>query len=116
MSNSPQKIRKKKSWCRNQKLTNQQIKELKTLRNNGVRIHLIAQIIEVEHDMSRSAVYYHLSENKQAYSNKAKKIRALQRGKIQRRISQLIEEGMNTGAIANDWNVPLKTLNKIYTT
>ena len=98
-----------------QKLTNHQIQTIKELKNKGVRIHFIAQLLEAE-GLAKSTAYYHLSENRQAYENEAKKNRANQRAYIQQRVAELIETGLNTAQIARDWNVPLATLNKLYIT
>lgn len=99
----------------NQKLTDQQIQEIKTLKNNGVRISFISKLLHAE-GLAISTAYYHLSDNRDAYCNKAKKIRAAQRNVIQNRMSKLIDQGYTTGDMAEDWNIPLKTLNRIYTT
>jgi hypothetical protein len=39
----------------------------------------------------------------------------LQKARIQLRVAGLIDEGWNTRQIADDWNVDLAVLNKIYT-
>lgn len=100
---------------RNQKLTDKEIQTIKELKNGGVRISLIAKILEAE-GMAMSAAYYHLSDNRKAYSNESKKKRVKQREYIQKRVSHLIDNfGMNTGQIAEEWRIDLATLNKIYT-
>lgn len=91
------------------------IREIKSLKSKGVRIHLLARIIKADYGVSKSATYYHIGDND--YSNQAKRIRQLQKEKIRERIYHLIEEeGKNTGQISREWNVPLKVLNRIYTT
>ena len=98
---------------KNQKLTNQQIQTIKELKNNGVRISFISKLLQAE-GLALSAAYYHLSDNRQAYDNRAKKTRGLQKEYIRQSIVSLIDEGHTTLTIADMWNVPLKTLNKIY--
>ena len=98
---------------RNQKLTNQQIQTIKDLKNKGVRISFIARLLQAE-GLALSAAYYHLSDNRQAYDNYAKKSRAIQKEQIRNKIALLIDEGQNTEQIADSWNVPLKIVNKIY--
>jgi hypothetical protein len=56
-----------------------------------------------------------LSDNRKAYDNKAKKQRVFQKAYIKKRVADLIDGGQNTNTIAMDWNIPLATLNKIYT-
>lgn len=90
--------------------------EIKALKNNGVRVSLIAKILHKTEGVALSTTYYHLSDNRTAYDNQAKKIRHYQKQRIQERIKHLIDQGYNTGTIAKDWNIPLEVLNKIYTT
>lgn len=98
---------------KNQKLTDQQIQTIKELKSRGVRISFISKLLQAE-GLALSTAYYHLSDNRQAYENCAKKSRQIQREYIKQRIFNLIETGNTTGQIASDWNVPLKTINKLY--
>lgn len=99
----------------NQKLTDQQIQDLKKLKSRGVRVSLLAKVISLAEGVAISATYYHLSDNRDPYCNRAKKQRAAQREKVRQRIHTLIQEGYTTGEIAQEWNTDLALLNKIYT-
>lgn len=101
-------------WTPNQKLTTEQIKTIKFLKDNGVKLSLIAQIVSETYNVSVSIVYYHASENREAYEYSARKIKEAQTQKIKKRIYDMIEQGFNTGQIAKDWNMELATVNKIY--
>jgi hypothetical protein len=65
--------------------------------------------------VSKSTAYYHASDNRAAYDYQAKKQRQAERQKIKERIYGMIQEGLTTGDIASNWNMPLATVNKIYT-
>ena len=72
-------------------------------------------MIEERYGVSKSTAYYHASDNREAYDNQARKVKELEMQKIKQRIFQLIEEGLNTGEISAEWNMPLAIVNKIYT-
>lgn len=100
---------------RNQKLRDSQIQAIKKLKRKGVRISFIAKVIHHGEGLSLSAVYYHLSDRRSAYDNNLRRHRVNQQTFIRQRIGELLSEGYTTGFIAEDWNVPLATINKIYT-
>jgi len=99
----------------NQKLTDQQIATIKHLKSNGVRISIISQVLSATYGVSPSTAYYHASENRDSYDYRARKIREAQLQKTKEKIYAMIQEGMTTGQIACSWNMPLATVNKIYT-
>ena len=99
---------------KNQKLSNQQIQTIKELKANGVRLSFISKLLEAE-GHAKSLAYYHLSENRDGYDNKAKVIRLRQKELIRHKIAKLIDQGYTTGEISKDWNTPLAVVNKIYT-
>jgi hypothetical protein len=101
-------------WKPNQKLTDEQIATIKHLRSIGVQLSLIADTIEQQYGVSKSTAYYHASENREAYDGTARKLREIEMHKIKARIYAMIEEGMTTQDIAQYWNMPLATVNKIY--
>lgn len=94
-------------------MSNQEIQTIKTLKEKGVSISFISKLLHAE-GLAVSTAYYHLSDNRDAYDNNAKVIRARQRENIQAKVARLIEKGWTTGQIARDWNIELGVLNKIY--
>lgn len=100
----------------NQKLSNEQIATIKHLKNNGVRISLISKVIATTYGVSPSTAYYHASDNRESYDYQARKIKEAQLQRTKQRIHDMIHgKGMTTGEIAAYWNMPLATVNKIYT-
>jgi len=101
-------------WKANQKLTNEQIATIKHLRSSGVRLSIIANVLEAQYGVSKCVAYYHASDNREAYDNQARKMREAERQRAKQRIHGMIEEGLTTGDIAKFWNMPLKMVNDIY--
>jgi len=102
------------SWVRNQKLTDEQIATIKFLKSSGIQLSLIAHTLAEAYGVSKSAAYYHCSDNRGSYDYQAKKIREAQKQAIRQRIHTLIENGYNTRQVAEEWNMPLSIVNKIY--
>lgn len=98
----------------NQKLSNEQIATIKHLKSNGVKLSLIAKVLHQSYGLSLSAAYYHLSDNQDSYNNTARKIRDAQLQKTKQKIYLLIQQGYTTSDIADEWNMELATVNKIY--
>lgn len=94
----------------NQKLTDSQIKDIKLLHKRGVRVSFLAKVLQAE-GLALSTTYYHLSKPK-VMSDQV----FYQKQHIKKRMAEMIDQGLNTGQIARDWNIELGTLNKIYTT
>lgn len=99
----------------NQKLSNAQIATIKHLKNEGVRLSIIARVLNASYGVSLSTAYYHASENRESYEYHARKIKEARLQKTKQKIYDMIQEGMTTGEIASYWNMPLATVNKIYT-
>lgn len=99
----------------NQKLSNAQIATIKHLKNEGVRLSIIARVLNTSYGVSLSTAYYHASDNRECYDYTARKIREARLLKTKEKIYAMIQEGMTTGEIALNWNMPLATVNKIYT-
>lgn len=102
------------SWVRNQKLTDEQIATIKFLKSSGIQLSLIAQTLAETYGVSKSIAYYHCSDNRDSYDYQAKKIKEAQKQLVRERIHNLIENGYNTQQVAEEWNMPLAIVNKIY--
>ena len=101
-------------WTPNQKLTTEQIATIKHLRSAGLQLSLIADTLEKQYGVSKSLAYYHASENRESYDYQARKQKEAERQKIKQRIYDMINSGLNTQNISDSWNMPLATVNKIY--
>ena len=98
----------------NQRLTNEQIHTIKHLKENGVRISIIARVLKTSYGVSLSTAYYHCSDNRESYDYHARKVREARHQQIQQKICGMIKNGMTTQDIAIEWNMPLAQVNKIY--
>ena len=88
---------------RNQKLTDSQIHTIKHLRRKGYPVSVIAKVTTSLYGIAISTVYYHAHEVE--YEEK-QAIRTL--------IRTLLREGKTTADVAELWDVPLSTLNRLY--
>lgn len=104
------------TWIRNQKLTPEQIATIKYLRSTGVSLPSIAKAVADKYGLSISVVYYHCSENRDAYEYEARIKKKNERLKTKEKIYSKIAEGYNTMQIAREWNMEVAMVNKIYTT
>jgi hypothetical protein len=88
---------------RNQKLTDRQINTVIYLYSKGVPTILIARTLQMLQGVALSTTYYHVD-----------KIEAEKRMLRRAQIVALIHKGYNTKQIADQWNMPLADVNKIY--
>ena len=88
---------------RNQKLTDSQISTIKYLRRNGFPTMKIARVTNSLYGIAISTVYYH-----------AAIVEAEDTKLIREAIRDLIFSGKSTRDIAQEWGVPLSTINRLY--
>ena len=103
-------------WQANQKLTNQQIETIKFLRSAGFSLSLIGQALNKHYGVSVSIAYYHASENRESYDNVLRQEIVDSRLEQKQAIRTLLQEGMTTKQVAEQWGVTLSEVNRIYCT
>jgi DNA-binding NarL/FixJ family response regulator len=86
-----------------QKLSNEQIATIFHLYRQGYSKAIIARTVRQTCKVALSTTYYHLDT-----------LQATERLAKRQLIIELINQGLNTQQIANEWEVPLAEVNTIY--
>jgi hypothetical protein len=95
-------------------LSDIQIQTLKHLHSNGVAIAMIARVLQNAYGLSACVAYYHLSPNRHSYTRKDQQIHKVESQTTKQNIHTLIQLGYTTQDIAQDWNMKLEDVNKLY--
>ena len=92
--------------AKNQKLTDSQIKTIKYLKDTGYSTIIIARVCNSMYGVALSTTYYHVRAMQPDDWNE-------KRG-IQQQIQKMLNMGMTTQDISQEWGMPLAKVNKMF--